>query len=71
MDNLKEFRDIFGKTFGGGVKKKATLSNGRLLLSHFDNIQVIDPGDDPNNNNGDRNYLRRRYDHVAGKLFIT
>ena len=68
-DNLKEFRDIFGNFICVGVKK-AKRSNIRLSLSHFDNIQVIDPRYVPNNNTDDRNYLHMRYDHVASKLFI-
>ena len=42
MDNLKEFRDIFGKSFGVGVKKKARQSDGRLFLLSNDSIQAID-----------------------------
>ena len=53
------------------VLKKARQSDGRLFLLSNDSIQAIDPGDDHGNNTGDRNFLRMRYDHVAGKLFIT
>ena len=51
--------------------KKARQSDGRLFLLYNDSIQAIDPGDDHDNNTGDRNFLRMRYDHVAGKIFIT
>ena len=51
--------------------KKTRQSDGRLFLLYNDSIQAIDPGDDHDNNAGDRNFLRMRYDHVAGKIFIT
>ena len=50
---------------------KASQSDGHLFLLSNDSIQAIDPGDDHDNNTGDRNFLLMRYDHVAGKLFIT